>query len=208
VNAIVKRAKRRTACFISAILSGSQRFTGWFVSLPGIFLLPISMAYLLIGRFFLAKLFFASNRCTGCGLCAEYCPNGAIEMRGSGKDARPYWTFRCESCMRCMGYCPVRAVEASHLLAAGTYLVTRTIPTTAILAWVTARIPLLAALNDLLQWVLKWANTILVLATIYPLFHLLLRIRGINWFFTRATVTHTYRRYHEPETSLKDLESS
>jgi Pyruvate/2-oxoacid:ferredoxin oxidoreductase delta subunit len=208
VKAIINRAKMRVARFMDAILSGKRRFAGWFVPLLGIFLLPISAAYLLVGRFFLARLFFASNRCTGCGLCAEHCPNDAIEMRGSGKDARPYWTFRCESCMRCIGYCPAQAVEASHLLAIGTYLLTGVIPTATILTWLTVRIPLLAFLSYLPEWILESANAVLVLALVYPLFHLLLGIRDINCFFTRATLTHYYRRYHEPETSLKDLKSS
>jgi Pyruvate/2-oxoacid:ferredoxin oxidoreductase delta subunit len=193
---------------MGAILSGRQRFVDWFVSLLGVFFLPISVAYLLIGRLFLAKLFFASDRCTGCGLCAEHCPNSAIEMRGSGKDARPYWTFRCESCMRCMNTCPVQAVEASHLLAVGTYLLAGAIPTAAVLAWLAVRIPLLTFLSHVPRWILESANAIPVLALVYPLFHLLLRIRPVNWFFTQATLTHYYRRYHEPGTNLEDLKPS
>jgi formate hydrogenlyase subunit 6/NADH:ubiquinone oxidoreductase subunit I len=205
VSGIVSRAKTKTAHLMSAVLSGSRRFMGWIVSLLGVFVLPISLAYLFLGRLFLAKLFFASDRCTGCGLCAENCPNGAIEMRGNGKYARPYWTFRCESCMRCIGYCPMHAVEASHLLAVGTYLLAGTISSAAALNWLMARVPLLAFLGLVPRWVLESANAVLALALIYPLFHLLLRMRGINWFFTHATLTHYYRRYHEPETGLKDL---
>jgi Pyruvate/2-oxoacid:ferredoxin oxidoreductase delta subunit len=193
---------------MSAVLSGRQSFTGWIVSALGVFLLPISVAYLLIGRLFLAKLFFASDRCTGCGLCAEHCPNGAIEMRGSGKDARPYWTFRCESCMRCIGYCPVRAVEASHLLAIGVYLLGRAAPTTAALVWLTARVPLFSLVRYVPRWILIWTNALAALALAYPLFHLLLGVKPINRFFTHATLTHYYRRYHEPQTRLKDLKRS
>jgi ferredoxin len=208
VIGIVNRARTRTAHFMSPVVLGRQRFANWIASLLGLLVLPISVAYLLIGRLFLAKLFFASDRCTGCGLCAENCPNGAIEMRGSGQSGRPYWTFRCESCMRCIGFCAVRAVEASHLLAVGTYLLTGTIPTAAALTWLTARVPLLAFLGLLPRWILDSANAVVVLALIYPLLHLLLRMRGVNCFFTHATLTHYYRRYHEPETSLKDLKQS
>jgi hypothetical protein len=208
VRGIVNRAKTRTARFMSTVLSGRRSFTGWIVSVLGVLLLPISAAYLLIGRLFLAKLFFASDRCTGCGLCAEHCPNGAIEMRGSGKDARPYWTFRCESCMRCIGYCPVQAVEASHLLAVGVYLLGRAVPTAAALAWLTARIPLCSLVGHVPRWIVVWANAVAALALGYPLFHLLLDFKPINRFFTHATLTHYYRRYHEPETRLKDLRRS
>jgi Pyruvate/2-oxoacid:ferredoxin oxidoreductase delta subunit len=205
VNGIVDRAAAKTARFIGGILSGRRYTIGWLVPLLGLFLLPISLAYLFIGRFFLARLFFASDRCTGCGLCAEHCPNGAIVMRGTGKDARPYWTFRCESCMRCMNFCPLQAVEASHLLALGTYLLAGAIPTAALLARLVVRIPLLAFLSHVPGWVLESVNAILVLALVYPLFHRLLRIGPIHWFFTQATLTHYYRRYHEPGTRLNDI---
>jgi Pyruvate/2-oxoacid:ferredoxin oxidoreductase delta subunit len=206
VKGITIRAREKAAGFMEAILSGERRFTRWAVLLLGLLILPISIAYLLLGRFFLVKLFFASDLCNGCGLCAEHCPNGAIEMQGTGSRSRPYWTFRCESCMRCMGYCPKRAVEASHLFGVGAYLLAAVIPTTTLLAWLAVRVPLLVFLSWTPEWVVESLNAILAIGLAYPVFHQLLRIRWINRFFTRATLTHYYRRYHEPETTLKDLE--
>jgi Pyruvate/2-oxoacid:ferredoxin oxidoreductase delta subunit len=205
VATIVARAKARTARFITTILSGRRRFTGYVPLLIGLWFFYVSLGYVLIGRFFLAKLFFASGRCTGCGLCAEHCPNRAIEMRGSGERRRPYWTFSCESCMRCMAYCPTHAVEANYLLAIGAYLVAAMIPTAAILAWLVARAPALAFLDGTPRWALEWIYAIVVLGLVYPLLHFLLNVPWINWLFTHATPTHYYRRYHEPETSLQDL---
>ena len=206
VAGIEARAKRRTARFIGAILSGKRRFTGWLPFLIGLYFFHISLAYLLLGRLFLARLFFASDRCTGCGLCAEHCPNDAIEMRGSGRHRRPYWTFRCESCMRCMGYCPTRAVEANYLLGIGVYLLAAAIPTTALLAWLTARVPVLAFPSGTPRLVLETLYALTILGLAYPLFHLLLRVTWVNRFFTLTTPTHYYRRYHEPETRLEELE--
>ena len=205
VAGIVPRAKEKTARVMDAILSGRRSLTSWLALLLGLLVLPISLAYLLIGRFFLSKLFFASNRCNGCGLCAEHCPNGAIEMRGTGT-RRPYWTFRCQSCMRCMAYCPTQAVEASHLLGVGVYLLAGVIPMAAFLVWLAARVPVLAFLRLTPGWVVVSVNAIVVIGLAYPLFHLALRIGWVNWFFTHATLTHYYRRYHEPETTLNDLE--
>lgn len=206
VTGIVARARKEVAGFIGTILSGKRRFTGWIALLVGLWFFHISLGYLLIGRFFLAKLFFASDRCTGCGLCAESCPNNAIRMRGSGNHRRPYWTFHCESCMRCMAYCPTRAIEASHLLGVGAYLLATAIPTTALLAWLTARVPALASSNGTPRWVLESVYAVVALGLVYPLFHFLLKIAWVNRFFTLATLTHYYRRYHEPETTLKDLQ--
>jgi ferredoxin len=205
VATIVARARTRTARFMAAILSGRRRFAGWIPLLIGLGFLHISLAYALIGRFFLAKLFFYSDRCTGCGLCAEHCPNHAIEMRGRDDVRRPYWTFRCESCMRCMAFCPTRAVEANYLLAIGAYVAAAMIPTSAILVWLAARAPVLAYLDAIPRWALESIYAIAALGLAYPLVHLLLRVPWVNSFFTHTTPTHYYRRYHAPETSLKDL---
>ena len=205
VAGIVARARKRVAGFMSTILSDKQHPVGWMAFLVGLLVLPISLGYLVIGRFFLAKLFFASDRCTGCGLCAEYCPNHAIKMQGSESCRRPYWTFRCESCMRCMAYCPTQAVEASHLLGAGVYLLAAAIPATALLVWLIARVPALAFLSGTPRWVLESVYAVVVLGLVYRIFHCLLKIGWVNRFFTHATLTHYYRRYHEPETTLKEL---
>ncbi len=206
VAGIVTRAKSKTASFMESILSGRRCFTGWVVTLFGLLVLPISLAYLLIGRFFLGKLFFASNACNGCGLCAERCPNGAIEMRGSESHRWPYWTFRCEGCMRCMAYCPMQAVEASHLLGVGVYLLAGAVPTGALLVWLAVRVPALAFLSWMPGWAVESVNAVITIGLVYPIFHLLLRIRWVNRFFTHATLTHYYRRYHEPETTIRNLE--
>ncbi len=123
---IFGRAKVRTDSFIDSILAGRKVFQGILSLLFGLTLSPISLGYLVMGRFWLSKLFFTSENCTGCGQCAKNCPVNAIKMVGS-KKPRPYWTFNCESCMRCMGYCPNQAVEVSHSFALVLYYVS-TIP--------------------------------------------------------------------------------
>jgi len=160
VAGIVARAETKVAGLMGIVLSGNRRLAGWGNLVFGLLVAPLSAAYMLVGRFCLGKLFFASDRCNGCGLCAEYCPNQAIRMRGSGSRRRPYWTFHCESCMRCMGFCPTQAVEASHLLAVGLYFLSAAIPTTALVAWVMVRAPLLGFLSGTLRLVLGSVLTI------------------------------------------------
>jgi hypothetical protein len=104
-----------------------------------------------------------------------------------------------------MGYCPTRAIEVSYLLGVGAYLLVAAIPTTALLSWLAVRLPALPFLGGMTRLVLETLLAIPVLGLVYPLFHLLLRVRWVNRLFTLTTPTHYYRRYHEPETNLDDL---
>lgn len=71
---------------------------------------PIALIYYLAGRYFLAKSYYASNKCNNCHLCIKQCPVQAIRLI----NARPFWSFKCESCMKCMNNCPSRAIEVAH----------------------------------------------------------------------------------------------
>lgn len=64
--------------------------------------------------------FYATDKCTGCGLCAGRCPLNRIRMmpvRNSGKvSAYPKWTGRsCAHCMSCIQNCPVHAIEYGNI---------------------------------------------------------------------------------------------
>jgi Pyruvate/2-oxoacid:ferredoxin oxidoreductase delta subunit len=168
-------------------------------------ILPISAGYLVLGRLFLAKLFFASYKCDGCAVCADNCPFSAIKMRGS-PTPRPYWTAECESCMRCMAYCPKRCVEAGHSIAAIMFYITMTPVSVYLLGEVSARY----------QWFEPSANgwtaafmhimySIISILAVYAALDVMLRVPIINRIFTYTTLTFVYRRYHEPSTKLREL---
>jgi len=200
---IIDQAREKADGFMERILKGEKAPLEGSNLLFGLILLPLSIIYLLFVRFFLAKLFFASDQCTGCGICAKSCPKNAIRMIGRERP-RPYWKLTCESCMRCMGYCPNSAVEASHLFAG------------VLIAILAARLPyhFLGFLLDILKLDISYPifNTIIeylcylfTLSFIYFIFSYFNRIPLINKLFTNTTLTHSYRRYHEPDTELKDI---
>ncbi|OGV70826.1 MAG: hypothetical protein A3K19_26925 [Lentisphaerae bacterium RIFOXYB12_FULL_65_16] len=205
-EAINARAATRVNFLMNRILAGERYLTGLLPLLLGLLILPVSVGYMLVGRFLLAKLFYASERCTGCGSCARACPAHAIRMWGANHP-RPYWTFSCESCMRCMNFCPTQAVQASYPLAAALYFIT-TWPAGLILVnWLGRQWPPLARLGNPVTTVLvNYAYVLTATALTYLGFILLMRLPLVNRLFTAVTPTRYFRRYREPGTELKDIQ--
>ncbi|MDD4032311.1 MAG: EFR1 family ferrodoxin [Bacteroidales bacterium] len=110
VKFLHERNKEKVTVFARQVLSGKSNFRGLHDIVQDLIVLPISLGYYFIGRFFLAKTFYASSDCNRCDLCIKGCPVKAIIK----VDNRPFWTFHCESCMKCMGNCPKRAIETGH----------------------------------------------------------------------------------------------
>lgn len=205
VEAIERQSLERLADFMSAVLSGKSQFRGMVALILGILLLPLTAGYVVLGRYWLAKLFYATENCTGCGLCADHCPESAIRMRGK-KNPRPFWTYSCVSCMRCMNYCPHNAIEASYPLGIGLYFLCQVPMAYLLLRWLGQRLGLGNGLQSLfLSGMLQYAFVLLAFALAYWVFTLLVRVPAINRLLTALTPTRYYRRYHEPATALADL---
>ncbi len=110
VMSIKGHCSKTLESFTKRIIIGKPALNGLLWLPLDLAVVPIAVLYYLFGRFALAKTFFASYSCNGCGACIKQCPVKAI----AEKDGRPYWTFSCESCMRCMNTCPQRAIEIHH----------------------------------------------------------------------------------------------
>lgn len=52
------------------------------------------------------KKFYATDECTGCGLCEEKCPVHTITVK-----EKPIWGKLCTQCLACINHCPVHAIQ-------------------------------------------------------------------------------------------------
>ena len=122
------------------------------------------------------------------------------------KKLKPYWTYHCENCLRCMGYCKKSAIEAGHSWAVILYFIT-SIPAIRIL------FQRLDNSNNFYTFIdAYWFHALLEAFYFIPsifisyfIFWCLNQIPIMNRFFTLTTLTHYYRRFHEPKTRLKNL---
>jgi len=197
VMSIDQRCKRISERFAEKILAGKYVFKGW-LSLPfDIAIAPIALAYYFIGRFGLAKTFFASTECNHCGLCIKQCPvNAIIELKGIN-----FWSFSCESCMKCMNSCPKRAIEIAH---GYTFLVWWLI-LSVLTGFIFNLIMNLDLMNDQFSDLAKEGiyNTVLIGLTFlivfiaYHILHFMLRFKWFNQLMVYTSLTRVkfWRRY-------------
>ncbi|MBN1387373.1 MAG: EFR1 family ferrodoxin [Bacteroidales bacterium] len=197
VESIHRRCKRVTGRFSERILNRKFVYRGIYDLPLDLAIMPVAIGYYFYGRFGLAKTFYASYKCTDCGLCYKNCPVQAIIR----KDDRPFWTFNCESCMRCMNNCPEKAIETAHGY-------------TALLWWLAISVvphaltKLFVSLNvipysfyiehlRLLIYLFMFLSGLIIIFLGYRLFHFLLRYRIFNRFFTLTSLTsyRFWRRY-------------
>lgn len=55
----------------------------------------------------LAKDFWVTEKCDGCGICAKVCPTKNIAL----ENKKPRWGQKCEQCLACLQWCPKEAIE-------------------------------------------------------------------------------------------------
>ncbi|MFQ5721133.1 MAG: DUF362 domain-containing protein [Candidatus Aminicenantales bacterium] len=52
--------------------------------------------------------------CTGCGICADICPEEALKMTRDMAYPEPI-SGRCNGCLKCLKECPFEAIEVLSL---------------------------------------------------------------------------------------------
>lgn len=195
VNSISDRCERIVGKFADKLLQGKTTIHPIFwILLPlDILVSPISIGYMAIGRFFLAKTFFASAKCNDCRICEEKCPVRAIKI----VNGRPYWQFRCESCMRCMNICPQKTINTAHLLAFGIIWGGMLIPFSGdIIKFLEENFPsFYTAMPGLIDLTVATLISLPLFWGIYGVYHQLVRVKAINQLFTFTSFTNYWRRY-------------
>ena len=65
------------------------------------------------------------ERCTGCGMCVNFCPVDVFEMQkqttASALVAEPIRSSECWACDTCVGQCPVNAITIIESREEGCY---------------------------------------------------------------------------------------
>lgn len=195
VESIYHHCKTVTLAFADRILAGKRVYTAFRDIIQDLLISPVSIGYFFVGRFVLAKSFYANADCDKCDLCIRNCPVKAILT----VDNRPFWSYRCESCMRCMNSCPKRAIETGHGYIIGIMVLFNM----GIAVWfwqAVARFIVLPAENGWAQvamTVTGWILCFLVMVLSYRVFHYLLRVPGIRElvYYTSFTRFRFWRRY-------------
>lgn len=201
VDSIFRRCERITKRFGENILSGKKIFKG-LLSLPlDLTISPISVAYILFGRFALAKTFVADYNCNNCGICEKECPVQAITT----KNSRPFWTRKCESCMHCMNRCPQKAIQTPHLFVLIIWWLVLSVIPLLITKEIASFYQPLFNYFDLIFDIIILITGLPIIFFTYRLFHFLMRFRLFSWLYTFTSLTHFkfWRRYFAPKKYLR-----
>ena len=196
VLSIYERCRKITGQFAEDMFSGKNNFRAGYDIIQDCLLAPVSLLYYLVGRFVLAKSFYAGSKCTGCKICRTNCPVGAIITVAE----QPFWTYRCESCMRCMNECPERAIETGHGYIVGTLFLINSW----LLVHLWSRIESLVNLDrfngffPVLKLCLDSVVTLFILIIVYRFVHFLKKITPFRQLieYTSLTRYSFWKRYN------------
>lgn len=105
---LLKVIPEKVSRVVDSIFSGKVRRTAFKMDFIRRKLIAIEKA----NTHTFTKSLKASEKCTGCGWCANTCPVGNIVL----KDRRPKFLDQCVMCFRCVYGCPYKAIETKHFM--------------------------------------------------------------------------------------------
>jgi Pyruvate/2-oxoacid:ferredoxin oxidoreductase delta subunit len=205
VDSLVEHWKGKVGNFTEKLLAGKKSYLPALISLPlDLLVIPLAFGYYFLGRFLIAKTFFASDKCDNCMLCIKACPTNSLVI----KDNRPYWKATCESCMHCMNFCPQRAIEVSHnWVIPMIWLMVAVINpwiSLRVMEWTREVVPSLELMGRTVAKVLQWSIMVVTFCIIYYLIHYLM-----HFLFFRKMMRYTsissfafWRRYRIPREKI------
>lgn len=182
VDVLYQKNKKKVQILAERIFAGKNVWRGLRDIIQDIIVIPISPAYYLVGRFFLAKTLYASRDCDDCDICLKACPaKGIIKI-----DNRMYWTFRCESCMKCIANCPKQAIETAHGFVIGYISLASAITGSLLLLFEKY---VLSLESGLVKWIIESAILIFLLGVAYRIMHYLMRFKWIERMMVYTSLT-------------------
>jgi ferredoxin len=179
-----EKMKTKVTKYANKILDGKKGYYALREIIQDIAISPVSLGYYFIGRFILAKTFYASSSCDNCGICIAKCPVKAIIL----VDQRPFWKLTCESCMRCMSSCPKRSIETAH----GFLIVVSLLFQWGIIKTLDHFFPdIIAGINPFLyNWVIQFILLLGLLVICYRIMHFMMRFRWFNKLMIYTSLTY------------------
>ncbi|PKL18511.1 MAG: hypothetical protein CVV49_05345 [Spirochaetae bacterium HGW-Spirochaetae-5] len=196
---IYEKQKIKVTGFAEKILTGRPVYRALYDIVQDTIISPVTLGYILIGRFYISKSYFASRKCSKCMRCIKECPVNAVSV----VNGRMFWSWKCESCMHCMNICPERAIETPHgFIIAFVYIVSIT-SSSAITYFITNFYtgPYHSWINnELISLTIIYALALPFYFITYRIMHYLMRFRIIERIMTLTSLTHLkyWGRYKAP----------
>ncbi len=192
---IYTKQKIKVTGFAEKLISGRRVYRALYDIVQDVIISPVTIGYLLMGRFFLSKSYFASRECNKCMRCLKECPVGAITV----VDGRMFWTSKCESCMHCMNICPENAIETPHgFMTAFFYLFSISMALSISRCLTGPHFSFIN--NELARFIILSVIALPVYFASYRIMHFLMRFSIIERIMTLTSLTHLkyWGRYKAP----------